>query len=240
MSQRMEKAYCSAAFCGSFAVQISAVSGVGRVQASSLKSCSPFKISTVESTNAGKCRLNMIFTQTAGVEGAKAVLLEKVKATKLGRVAVKNKVVKNDVEEAIKRTESLNPSKDPLNDPRLSGKWRLVYTDSETVLGTKRPVIFQPRDDIFQTIDAENRTVVNSETMNLFGFIPVPNLVRAIFTTSAPIRVNVQFKQFVFGNILKVNAPSTAKGWLDITFLDDTMRISRGNQKSVFIMVKDE
>ena len=42
--------------------------------------------------------------------------------------------------------------------------------------------------------------------------------------------VNVQFKKFKILGLIPVTAPDSAKGSLDTTFLDEEMRISRGDR----------
>ena len=43
-------------------------------------------------------------------------------------------------------------------------------------------------------------------------------------------QVNVQFKKFKILGLIPVTAPDSAKGSLDTTFLDEEMRISRGDR----------
>jgi PAP_fibrillin len=50
--------------------------------------------------------------------------------------------------------------------------------------------------------------------------------------------VNVQFKQFEIG-ALKVKAPAKARGALDTTYLDNTLRLSRGDKGNIFVLIKE-
>lgn len=54
--------------------------------------------------------------------------------------------------------------------------------------------------------------------------------VDAELTPVSGSQVNVQFKQFKILGLIAVNAPESAKGSLDTTFLDEEMRISRGDK----------
>lgn len=54
--------------------------------------------------------------------------------------------------------------------------------------------------------------------------------VSAELTPESDSRVAVQFKQFKLLNTISVTAPDSARGWLDTTYLDSQMRISRGDK----------
>ena len=72
--------------------------------------------------------------------------------------------------------------------------------------------------------DAPNGKGKNTETAPFF------NSVTADLTPTSQSRVDVQFKQFKIFGLLPVTAPASAKGWLDTTYLDEEMRISRGDK----------
>jgi hypothetical protein len=46
----------------------------------------------------------------------------------------------------------------------------------------------------------------------------------------------VQFKQFRIGGLIPVTAPESAKGKLDTTYLDEELRVSRGDKGNLFIL----
>jgi hypothetical protein len=48
--------------------------------------------------------------------------------------------------------------------------------------------------------------------------------------------VAVKFEQFKFLNLIPVTAPDSARGWLDTTFVDETLRISRGDKGNLFVL----
>ena len=54
--------------------------------------------------------------------------------------------------------------------------------------------------------------------------------VSAELTPESESRVAVKFKQFKLLNTISVNAPDSARGWLDTTYLDSEMRVSRGDK----------
>ena len=65
----------------------------------------------------------------------------------------------------IEEAERLNPTPKPLEAPTLlSGCWRLVYTTSDSILGTTRKRPFKPdKARILQSIDAAKLAARNEE-----------------------------------------------------------------------------
>ena len=169
----------------------------------------------------------------------KKSLLQRLKPARLGRAVGSDATKRREYDEMVQEMERLNPCPVPVESPNISGKWRLVYTDSAAILGTKRPPIARPNDDIFQTIDAPQNRVLNEETTILFGLIPLKVDVRASFVASSPSRIDVKFEEFGVLKLFKFKAGDRFRGWLDTTYLDETMRISRSNKGNVFVLVKD-
>lgn len=46
--------------------------------------------------------------------------------------------------------ERINPTSKPLASPLLNGRWRLEYTTSDSILGTKKPALLRPSGPIYQ------------------------------------------------------------------------------------------
>eukprot|EP00890_Picochlorum_soloecismus_P003562 jgi/Picsp_1/4206/NSC_01715-R1_probable plastid-lipid-associated protein chloroplastic-like len=147
----------------------------------------------------------------------------------LERGAKSTEEQKSNVDKLARELERLNPTKEVLG-PKLSAKWKLLYTTSDSILGTSRPPFLRPFGDIFQTIDAENLKARNQETFPFF------NAVEAELIPENKRKVKVQFKTFYLGSIIPVKAPPTARGELEVTYLDDDLRISRGNKGNLFIL----
>ena len=96
-----------------------------------------------------------------------------------------------------------------------------------------------------QTIDVKNRRVINVVSVPLAGASPPAALTVTVdFTPTAadPRRVNVKFQSFVvaWGDVklefpLGIIGPT---GWLRTTYLDDTLRVTRGHKGSVFVLTR--
>ena len=134
--------------------------------------------------------------------------------------------------DALARTlEALNPNPKSLRASSVNGEWELVYTTSASILGTNKPAFLRPSGKIYQTIDAETLRARNRETF------PFYNAVEADLEPTSESAVKVQFRKFfLFGGAIKVNAPERARGALDITYVDDDIRVSRGDKGNLFVL----
>ena len=76
----------------------------------------------------------------------------------------------------------------------------------------------------------------NSEVVSYFG-IQVPRQITAELTPQNARLTNVQFKKFAIGP-LRFGAPEFFKGKLDITYLDQDLRLTRGDKGNLFVLTK--
>lgn len=63
----------------------------------------------------------------------------------------------DDVEEVdrlCRVLEKVNPNPESLSAPEINGKWRLIYTTSDSILGATRPAFARPSGPIYQFIGA--------------------------------------------------------------------------------------
>lgn len=157
----------------------------------------------------------------------KAALLEGLKG--LARGADASPDDRARVERLAADLERLNPTKNVLG-PELSAKWKLEYTTSESILGTSRPAPLRPWGAIYQTIDAAALTAKNQETLPFF------NAVEAELIPINARKVKVQFKTFFLGGFIPVQAPASAVGELEVTYIDEDLRVSRGNRGNLFVL----
>lgn len=150
----------------------------------------------------------------------------------LQRGAAASPEQKARVEAMAAELERLNPTRAPLASPLLSGRWQLEYTTSDSILGTKR--LLRPTGPIYQFIDGPGLRAKNQETA------PFYNSVTAELTPMSDSKVAVQFKTFKILNLLPITAPPSARGELAVTFLDDTLRISRGDKGNLFVLSQSD
>ena len=187
----------------------------------------------------------------------KAALLAAIAGKNRGLLATEAEQVQ--ILQLVAQLETRNPtpkSSEAVN--LLAGNWRLLYTTSDELLGIDRYPLLQ-LGEVYQCIRPENATVYNiAEILGLGGLVSVA----ARFQGTSPQRLTVKFDRFVVGvrRWLGYQNPDqwieqlqTAKrfppldfkldpgdrqGWIDVTYLDQNLRISRGNKDSVFVLAK--
>ena len=191
----------------------------------------------------------------------KAELLEAIAGKNRGLLA--NEIDNVKVLSAIQQLEDTNPTKNPLEaKDLLNGDWRLLYTTSKGLLGLDRFPLLK-LGQIYQCI-----RVPQAKVYNIAEIIGLPMLeglvsVAASFEPVSERRVSVMFERSIVGlqRLLSYNTPAKLiqqiesgkkflpldfkidrgdqKGWLDITYLDEDIRIGRGNEGSVFVLTKE-
>ena len=131
--------------------------------------------------------------------------------------------------------EKLSPTVNPITNKnsKLSGDWSLDYTTSATILGKGGA----PRiGKIVQNIDTTTLSAKNSEVLR-YGFVDVPRSVSAELSPVNGKLTDVKFKRFTLGPIA-FNAPDSFRGSLDITYLDDEVRLTRGDKGNIFVLTR--
>ncbi|XP_058760924.1 probable plastid-lipid-associated protein 4, chloroplastic isoform X2 [Vicia villosa] len=82
----------------------------------------------------------------------------------------------------------------------------------------------------YQAINADTLRAQNMESRPFF------NQVTADLTPLNTRKVAVKFDTFKIAGFIPVKAPDTARGELEITYLDEELRVSRGDKGNLFIL----
>ncbi|HIK27715.1 MAG: PAP/fibrillin family protein [Oscillatoriaceae bacterium SKW80] len=163
---------------------------------------------------------------------------------------------------SIAQLEDRNPTPRPVEAlDLLDGNWRLLYTTSRGILGLDR-LPFAKLGQVYQCIRAREAKVYN--IAEIYG-LPYLESIVSVVASFEPIsqrRVQVKFNRAIIGlqRLIGYKSPcdyifeiETGKkftaldfplnsreqqGWLDITYLDEDLRIARGNEGSVFVLTK--
>ncbi|XP_019243562.1 PREDICTED: probable plastid-lipid-associated protein 4, chloroplastic isoform X3 [Nicotiana attenuata] len=130
----------------------------------------------------------------------------------------------------VSKLEAANKVKEPLKSGLLNGKWELLYTTSQSILQTKRLKILRPTGKIYQAINADTLRAQNMETWPFF------NQATANLVPLNERRVAVKFDSFKIAGLIPIKSRGSGRGQLEITYLDEELRISRGNQGNLFIL----
>lgn len=192
----------------------------------------------------------------------KAKLLEAIAGKNRGLLATEIDRVK--VLSAVEQLEDHNPTSKPVEaGDLLEGNWRLLYTTSRGILGLGRFPIVQ-LGQIYQCIRVSERKVYNIAEIIGLPLLEGIVSVAASFEPVSDRRVNVKFERSIIGlqRVLGYQSPSQfiqsieagkkfppvdfpianreQQGWLEITYLDEDLRLGRGNEGNVFVLTKDK
>jgi len=190
----------------------------------------------------------------------KAALLKTIAGKNRGLLATDGD--KQAIAVAIAQLEDRNPTPRPLEASELlEGDWRLLYTTSRELLGIDR-VPLAKLGQIYQCIRTAENTIYNIAEISGLPYLEGLVSVAARFTPTSERRVEVKFERAIIGftRLIGYQSPESfiqsiesgqrfaaidfgitnrdRQGWLDITYLDDDMRIGRGNEGSVFVLTK--
>ncbi|GMQ01794.1 hypothetical protein CsSME_00048306 [Camellia sinensis var. sinensis] len=94
----------------------------------------------------------------------------------------------------------------------------------------ERPKLLRPNGKIYQAINADTLRAQNLETWPFF------NQATANLVPLNARRVAVKFDSFKIGSLIPIKSRGSGHGQLEITYLDEELRISRGNQGNLFIL----
>lgn len=190
----------------------------------------------------------------------KAELLEAIAGKNRGLLA--SEADKTAILSEISRLEDRNPNPRPFEATYLlDGNWRLLYTTSKDLLNLGRfPLL--PLGQIYQCVRTSTSRIYNIAEVSELPFLEGLVSVSARFEPVSERRVDVKFERSIVGLrrfigyqspnefIQQIEAgkkfppidfsiePRDQQGWLDITYLDENLRIGRGNEGSVFVLSK--
>ncbi|KAM0972376.1 hypothetical protein ACFX2H_019882 [Malus domestica] len=133
------------------------------------------------------------------------------------------------IDQIARKLEAVNPTREPLKSDLLNGKWELIYTTSKSILQTQRPKILRSKVN-YQAINADTLRAQNMESWPTF------NQVTADLTPLNARKVAVKFDYFKIAGLIPIKAPDRARGELEITYLDEELRVSRGDKGNLFIL----
>ncbi|GBO53637.1 fibrillin [Pseudanabaena sp. lw0831] len=163
---------------------------------------------------------------------------------------------------AVAYLEELNPSSSPNNTPELlDGNWLLLFTTSQELLGIDRLPLYK-LGNIYQCLRVAEGKIFNVAEIKGLPLLSGIVSVCANFTVVSEKRVKVNFERLVAGSqtligyqdvnsfIDTLRSPKKLfaidfqikredqQGWLETTYLDQDLRIGRGNEGNLFVLRK--
>ncbi|KAL5753969.1 hypothetical protein ACOSP7_022189 [Xanthoceras sorbifolium] len=163
---------------------------------------------------------------------------------------------KSEIERLVELLESQNPTPDPASNlEKVGGCWKLVYS-TVTILGSKRTKLglrdFISLGDFSQNIDVVKGKAVNVIKFNVRGLNMLNGqlTIEAFFKIASKSRVDIIYDTSTITpdqlmNMFRKNYDLllgifNPEGWLEISYVDDTLRIGRDDKGNIFILERSE
>ena len=166
------------------------------------------------------------------------------------------------IRDAIDRLEDQNPTERPTEATELlGGDWRLIYTTAMEWWNVEIPP-FVKLGQVYQCIRFESGKFYNIAEIDGLPYLDSIFSVSAKFEPLSERRISVQFQRRIVGlqNIIDYQSPEEfverleagqqlnaidmpadardQKNWLDTTYLDEDLRIGRGNRGTLYVLSK--
>ncbi|WP_413200660.1 PAP/fibrillin family protein [Nostoc piscinale] len=169
-----------------------------------------------------------------------------------------DKTTAAEIEQLTTELESVNPYPHPLVSAisLLDGAWQLQYSTAREIRSLASLPLGLKVGRVYQVIDVGNKRFFNlAQVKHALGLVSGYVRVTANFEPVADKRINVYFdKRYlsvekIIGintpqlnpfKVIPANNPAGRVATLDITYLDETLRIGRGGDGSLFILTKSE
>lgn len=193
-------------------------------------------------------------TRSAELSDLKAAMLLALADTERGLRVTEER--RRKIEQLARALEAKNPTRAPLKSPLMNGRWALQYTTAAEVIGKNRPGFLRPKGAIFQTVDIFAQKVRNEESVEPLPFVKFTNATVADLDAQTESRAGVRPTGGSVGGFRYDAPPETparaarnlemrasgagSMAWMDTTFVDSEMRVSRSQSGDVFVFVRDD
>jgi hypothetical protein len=174
-----------------------------------------------------------------------------------------DKILAAEIEQLTTQLESVNPNPNPLLHAisLLEGAWQLQYSTAREIRSLASLPLGLKVGKVYQVINVANKLFFNLAKVKhslglLSGYVKVTASFEPATVDSSSVpdkRINVYFdKRYlsiekIIGistpqlnpfKVVPANNPTGRIATLDITYLDETLRIGRGGDGSLFILTK--
>lgn len=145
------------------------------------------------------------------------------------------------IEASVEELSGMNPTPEPARAPELFGTWRLAWSKQAGSANPFQRLFGALAEDNFQILTSDGRLE------NLVNLGPLTVSARAPVKAVSETRVEVAISTIdvsLFGATLRTiemtPKPGRGAGYVDQLFLDDDIRISRGNKGSLFVHLREK
>ncbi|KAL2632426.1 hypothetical protein R1flu_017112 [Riccia fluitans] len=189
--------------------------------------------------------------QATSLQEVKSAIFQSLEGLNRGIFGV-SAAKKKEIEDLLSNLESMNPAPRPTDDLTIvKGEWRLLYS-TISILGVKRTKLglrdFIQLGDFLQIIDVDQNVAINRIAFNVagIGMLKGALTIEATYTVTSPTRVDIKYStsdiapkqlfslfQKNYDLLLSIFNP---EGWLEITYVDDSLRIGRDDKGNIFLV----
>ncbi|PUZ47135.1 hypothetical protein GQ55_7G139200 [Panicum hallii var. hallii] len=160
---------------------------------------------------------------------------------------------RSEVHRLVELLESRNPTPEPTAELRekVDGCWKLIYS-TISILGKKRTKLglrdFISLGDFLQIIDVEEEKAVNviKFSARALKILSGKLTIEASYSVTSKTRVDIKLESSTITpeqlmNIFQKNydmllAIFNPEGWLEITYVDESLRIGRDDKENIFVL----
>ena len=181
--------------------------------------------------------LNAFFAAVGPKSTPKQQLLDLCTGSNYGAVPIDRERLDGLIEELA----SINPTPRPAESPKFSGNWNLLWTTESELLFAVEKGLFAagPCVGVEQTIDVANGRLENLVLFDNDSRLFVGSTIAPDAADASGVRFNFAFSSCSLRwRGYDIPLPPVGKGWGDLLYLDDDLRVQRDVRGDLLIATK--
>ena len=148
---------------------------------------------------------------------------------------------RNRLDELIDELAAANPTPRPAESPKFSGNWKLLWTTESELLFAVEKGLFAagPCVGVEQTIDVANGRLENLVLFDNDSRLFVGSTIEPDASDASGVRFDFAFSSCSLRwRGYDIPLPPVGKGWGDLLYLDDDLRVQRDVRGDLLIATK--
>ena len=181
--------------------------------------------------------LNAFFAAAGPKTSPKQRLLDLCKNSNYGVEAID----RDRLDELIDELATVNPTPRPAESPKFSGNWKLLWTTESELLFAVEKGLFAagPCVGVEQTIDVANGRLENVVLFDNDSRLFVGSSIEPDAADASGVRFNFAFSSCSLRwRGYDIPLPPVGRGWGDLLYLDDDLRVQRDVRGDLLIATK--
>ena len=181
--------------------------------------------------------LNAFFGAVAPKSAPKQQLLDLCAGSNYGAVPID----RDRLDDLIDELTTINPTPRPAESPKFSGNWKLLWTTESELLFAVEKGLFAagPCVGVEQTIDVANGRLENVVLFDNDSRLFVGSSIEPDAADATGVRFNFAFSSCSLRwRGYDIPLPPVGKGWGDLLYLDDDLRVQRDVRGDLLIATK--